>query len=324
MEAFFETFRALADYLVFTLMDIPAEVWYGESLRFFIANFSKIFVLFVIAMYVMNAVTQYLSYDRIGVFLQKHKTLGVGNLLAASLGAVSPFCSCSSVPLFAGMMQGRVPLGISLSFLITSPLVNEVAIAVFWATYGWKVTLVYVTSGILLGVIGGMVLDKMGFEKYVADWIKELEYKENRLEEDARTITDRIADVHHKSSATIYKLVPYIFAGMLAGAFIHGYIPASFFESYMPDSSLLAVPLSVVMTIPLYLDAVSILPVIESLVGKGVPLGTAIAFMMGTIGLSLPEALLLKKVMKTKLLAAFFTTIGIGMVLSGYFFNLVF
>jgi len=324
MEAVFDQFIALADYLVYDWMGLSQQFWYAESLHFFVANFSKIFILLVIAIYIMSLVTDYLSYDKIGAFLEKNKKLGTGNILAALLGAISPFCSCSSVPLFVGMMQGRVPLGISLSFLITSPLVNEVAIAVFWVTYGWKVTVIYVASGILLGVIGGILLDTLGFEKYVADWIKELEYKKTQVADSTKTWKERILGVHKEASSTVYKLVPYVFAGMVVGAFIHGYIPENFFQIYMPENSLMAVPLSVFMAIPLYLDAVSILPVIESLIGKGVPMGTAIAFMMGTIGLSLPEALLLKKVMKPKLLIGFFTTIGIGMIMSGYFFNLVF
>lgn len=323
MEAFFNKFIELADYLVYDWMALSKEFWYAESLHFFIANFSKIFVLLIIAIYIMSLITDYLSYEKIGAFLENNKKLGTGNILAASLGAITPFCSCSSVPLFVGMMQGRVPLGISLSFLITSPLVNEVAIAVFWVTYGWKITLIYVASGIVLGVIGGILLDKLGFEKYVADWIKDLEYKETQVEENRKTIKERISDVHEEASSTVYKLLPYVFAGMFVGAFIHGYIPENFFQTYMTDNSLIAVPLSVIMAIPLYLDAVSILPVIESLIGKGVPMGTAIAFMMGAIGLSLPEALLLKKVMKPRLLIGFFTTIGIGMIVSGYFFNLI-
>ena len=323
METFFEQFIALADYLVYDWMALSEEFWYAESLHFFIANFSKIFVLLVIAIYIMSLVTDYLSYDRIGAFLEKNKKLGAGNVLAALLGAISPFCSCSSVPLFVGMMQGRVPLGISLSFLITSPLVNEVAIAVFWVTYGWKVTFIYVASGIFLGVVGGILLDKLGFGKYVAEWVKELEYKKTEVAETTKTLKERILNVHKEASSTVYKLVPYVLAGMLVGAFIHGYVPENFFQTYMPDNSLIAVPLSVIMAIPLYLDAVSILTVIESLIGKGVPMGTAIAFMMGAIGLSLPEALLLKKVMKPKLLIGFFTTIGLGMIVSGYFFNLV-
>lgn len=323
MEKLFELFTALADYLVFDVFQLAEGVWHTEALHFFIANFSKITVLLIIAVYVMSMITEYLSYERIGAFLQKHKKLGTGNILASLLGAVTPFCSCSSVPLFVGMMRGRVPLGISLSFLITSPLVNEVAIAVFWASYGWKVTLIYVLSGVVLGVVGGILLDKLGFGRYVADWIGELDYRETVAEVGSRTFAERIPAINREAYQTVGKLIPYVFLGMGVGAFIHGYVPESFFNRHLAGSGLWSVPLSVLLAIPLYLDAVSVLPVIESLIGKGVPMGTAIAFMMGAIGLSLPEALLLKKVMKKQLLIGFFTTIGIGMILSGYFFNLV-
>lgn len=323
MDSFFELFIALADYLVFDLWTFPENLWYTEALHFFVANFSKITFLLVIAIYLMSIITDYLSYDRIGAFLEDNKKLGTGNIVASLLGAITPFCSCSSVPLFVGLMQGRVPLGISLSFLITSPLVNEVAIAVFWASYGWKIALIYVSTGVILGVVGGILLEKLGLGKYVADWIQELDYKETVVEKNSKNFIQRLPNIHRDAYTTIGKLVPYVFAGMAVGAFIHGYVPQAFFEQYMSDNNLFAVPLSVIMAIPLYLDAVSILPVIESLIGKGVPMGTAIAFMMGAIGLSLPEALLLKKVMKKRLLLIFFVTIGLGMIVSGYFFNLV-
>lgn len=323
MNKLLNVFTALADFLVFEVLTLSEGIWYGEALHFFVVNFSKITLLLIIATYVMSTINDYLSYDRIGAFLEKNRKLGSGNIVASSLGAITPFCSCSSVPLFVGMMQGRVPLGISLSFLITSPLVNEVAIAVFWVSYGWKVTSIYVISGIVLGVIGGILLEKMGLDQYVADWIRDLEYKETVVETNSKSFIQRLPGIHRESYTTIDKLLPYVFAGMAVGAFIHGYVPRTFFEQYLTGDTLLAVPFSVIMAIPLYLDAVSVLPVIESLIGKGVPMGTAIAFMMGAIGLSLPEAFLLKKVMKKRLLVSFFVTIGIGMVLSGYLFNLV-
>lgn len=323
MSTLFNVFTALADFLVYDVLLLSEGIWYAEALHFFVVNASKITLLLVIATYVMSTINAYLSYDRIGAFLERNRKLGSGNIVASSLGAVTPFCSCSSVPLFVGMMQGHVPLGISLSFLITSPLVNEVAIAVFWVSYGWKVTLIYVVSGIFLGVIGGILLEKIGLGRYVADWIRELEYKETVVEKSSKSFVQRLPGIHREAYTTIGKLMPYVFAGMAVGAFIHGYVPRVFFEQYLADNNLLAVPVSVIMAIPLYLDAVSVLPVIESLIGKGVPMGTAIAFMMGAIGLSLPEALLLKKVMKKPLLVGFFVTIGIGMILSGYFFNLV-
>ncbi|MEC8831907.1 MAG: permease, partial [Bacteroidota bacterium] len=238
--------------------------------------------------------------------------------------AITPFCSCSSIPLFVGMMQARIPLGIALSFLITSPLVNEIAIALFWVAYGWKVTVVYIITGVLLGVIGGIVLEKLKMEQYVADWLKKLEVNFKSEVKDKRSFFARLSEIHTEAVETLKKLVPYIFIGIAIGSFIHGYVPQSFFEKYISESNPFAVPISVLLGIPLYIDAVGVLPVIETLVDKGVPLGTAIAFMMASIGLSLPEALLLKKVMKRKLIVTFFVTLGIGMVISGYLFNLVF
>jgi uncharacterized membrane protein YraQ (UPF0718 family) len=222
------------------------------------------------------------------------------------------------------MMQARIPLGIALSFLITSPLVNEIAIAIFWVSYGWKITVIYVLSGIVLGVLGGILLEKLGMAEQVADWIKELGESKAEISKDKRRFRERLPEINSEAIKTLKKLIPYIFVGLAIGSFIHGYVPESFFETYISRSNPFAVPIAVILAIPLYIDAVGVLPIIESLVDKGVPLGTAIAFMMASIGLSLPEALLLKKVMKKKLIIAFFTTIGIGMIISGFVFNLIF
>jgi uncharacterized protein len=244
--------------------------------------------------------------------------------MASGFGAVTPFCSCSSVPIFIGMMQAKIPLGIALSFLITSPLVNEIAIAVFWVTYGWQLTLVYVATGMILGVIGGMLLEKLGLAESVSDWVKDLAYHKMNESRSEKSFTEHLPAIHNEAFATVRKLVPYVFLGILIGSFIHGYVPEIFLEETIAADNPLAVPIAVVLAIPLYIDAVTILPVIDSLVAKGVPMGTAIAFMMGSIGLSLPSAVLLKKVMKVKLIVSFFVTIGIGMILSGYFFNVIF
>jgi len=315
--------QSLADFLVFTVLGMPEGPWYTETVHYFIIGFTQITLLLIIVSYLMGAITSYISLEKIGSSLEKSKRRGVGNIFAALFGAITPFCSCTSVPLFVGMMQSRVPLGIALSFLITSPLVNEIAVAIFWASFGWKVTVIYILSGVLLGVIGGLLLDVLGFDQYVADWVQKLAYKETATDENNITIGHRISAIHKEAASTVVNLIPYVLIGMVVGAFIHGYVPASLFEQYISDNSLFAVPTAVVIGIPLYIDAVSVLPIIVSLVGKGVPLGTAIAFMMGTIGLSLPEGLLLKKVMKKELIIGFFTTIGIGMILLGYFFNLV-
>lgn len=319
-----EILSKLADFLVYDLFALSDTNVFSGALHYFIVGFTEIVMLVVLVTYLMGIVTSYLPMDKIRMYLERHKKSGLGNIFAALLGAITPFCSCSSIPLFVGMMQARIPLGIALSFLITSPLVNEIAIAMFWVSFGWKITLIYIISGIVLGVIGGMILDKMGMAAYVADWIKELGENKSEVVKDDRPFVARLPEIHAEAKTTLKKLLLYIFIGLAIGSFIHGYVPESFFEAYISKSNPFAVPIAVLLGIPLYIDAVGVLPIVESLVVKGVPLGTAIAFMMASIGLSLPEALLLKKVMKKKLIIAFFTTIGIGMIISGYLFNLLF
>ena len=324
MEIFTKLLTRLADYVVHVLLGIPDTDTFGSALHYFIIAFGSISILVVLVTYVMGVVTSYLPMEKIRDYLEKHKKSGLGNVVASSLGALTPFCSCSSIPLFVGMMQVRIPLGISLSFLITSPLVNEIAIAIFWLGYGWKVTIVYLLSGIVLGVIGGIILEKMGMAKYVAEWLKDNEWKAHSREKDSRNLLKRFPGIHREAIRTLKNLVPYIFIGIAIGSFIHGYVPESFFGTYISKSNPFAIPIAVLVSIPLYIDAVGILPILDSLVDKGVPLGTAMAFMLGSIGLSIPEGLLLQKVMQRQLIIAFFSTIAIGMIISGYLFNLLF
>lgn len=324
MEKLTQLLSSIADYLVYDLFGLAETSLFSNALHYFLIGFTEIVILVILVTYLMGIVTSYLPMDKIRVYLEKNKKSGLGNIFASLLGAITPFCSCSSIPLFVGMMQARIPLGIALSFLITSPLVNEIAIAIFWVSYGWKITVIYVLSGIVLGVLGGILLEKLGMAEQVADWIKELGESKAEISKDKRLFRERLPEINSEAIKTLKKLIPYIFVGLAIGSFIHGYVPESFFETYISKSNPFAVPIAVILAIPLYIDAVGVLPIIESLVDKGVPLGTAIAFMMASIGLSLPEALLLKKVMKKKLIIAFFTTIGIGMIISGFLFNLIF
>lgn len=314
----------IADYLVYNLFGLAETSLFGNALHYFLIGFTEIVILVILVTYLMGIVTSYLPMNKIRVYLEKNKKSGLGNIFASLLGAITPFCSCSSIPLFVGMMQARIPLGIALSFLITSPLVNEIAIAIFWVSFGWKITVIYVLSGIILGVLGGIILEKLGMAQYVADWIKELGESKAEVVKDTRNFGQRLPEINSEALQTLKKLIPYIFIGLAIGSFIHGYVPESFFETYISKSNPFAVPIAVILAIPLYIDAVGVLPIVESLVAKGVPLGTAIAFMMASIGLSFPEALLLKKVMQKKLIIAFFTTIAIGMIISGFLFNLIF
>ena len=319
-----ELLTRLADYLVFDLLGMGSGDVFANSLHYFIIGFSEIILLIILITYLMGIVTSYLNMNKIRQFLEKHKKSGLGYILASILGAVTPFCSCSSIPLFVGMMQARIPLGMALSFLITSPLVNEIAIAIFFTSFGWKVTIIYVATGLILGVLGGIFLEKIGMSEHVADWVKNLNGATNQDVRDKRSFRERWPGINTEVLKTLKKLIPYVFIGLAIGSFIHGYVPQDFFEKYISESNPFAVPIAVIVSVPLYIDAVGVLPILESLVDKGVPLGTAIAFMMGSIGLSVPEALLLKKVMKRKLIFAFFSTIALGMILSGFLFNLLF
>lgn len=314
----------IADYLVYDILGLSTEGLFAKALHYFIVGFTEIILLVILITYLMGILKSYLPMERIRAYLENNKRKGLGNILASFLGAITPFCSCSSIPLFVGMMQARIPLGVALSFLITSPLVNEIAIAIFWTTYGWKVTTIYVLSGIVLGVVGGILLERLGMAEHVAEWVKQLDSEKVKAEKDTRSFLGRLPEINKEALMTLRNLVLYIFIGLSIGSLIHGYVPESFFEAYISKSNPLGVPISVLMGIPLYIDAVGVLPVLESLVSKGVPLGTGIAFMMASVGLSLPEALLLKKVMQKKLIIFFFSTIGIGMIISGYLFNLIF
>ena len=247
--------------------------------------------------------------------------------MASIFGAITPFCSCSSIPLFIGFVKGGIPLGVTLAFLITSPLVNEVAVAMFLGSFGLQATMVYVVSGILLGCIGGFVLGRMRLEPYLSDWVKHVqaqsEEQTEQWERDNATFTQRLPTIISDAWQIVRSVLVYVLIGIGIGAFMHGFIPEGFFEQYMSRENWYAVPLSVILAVPMYANAAGIVPVVEVFVAKGIPLGTAIAFMMAVVGLSLPEATLLKKVMTWRLISIFFATITLFIILSGYMFNII-
>lgn len=245
-------------------------------------------------------------------------------LLASTFGAITPFCSCSSVPLFIGFVKGGIPLGVTFSFLITSPLVNEVALAMFIGMFGIKTTLVYATSGIILGVFGGIILGKLKLEKYLSPWVQGIlanAQEEENLEVSGKSLIERLPMVIKEAVAIIKGVFWYIILGIGIGAAMHGFIPTGFFEQYISKDNVLAVPIAVLLGVPMYSNAAGVLPVVQVLVNKGIPIGTAIAFMMAVVGLSIPEATLLKKVMTWKLITIFFGVITFFIILSGYLFN---
>lgn len=318
--------QSFADWLVYGVFGLSADSTFGISVNFFFYDTIKILILLFFISVLMGIVNAYFPIDRLKNYLTTHKMYGFQYFLASLFGAITPFCSCSSIPLFIGFVKGGIPLGVTFAFLITSPLVNEVAVAMFLGTFGLKITIIYVVSGILLGVIGGFVLGKMKLEKYLSDWVKQIqsnsEAQTAKWEGEKLSFANRLPSIVKDAWGIVRGVLVYILIGIGIGAAMHGYIPEGFFEQYMSKDNLFAVPLSVILAVPMYANAAGIVPVIEVFVAKGIPIGTAIAFMMGVVGLSLPEATLLKKVMTWRLIGIFFGTITVFIILSGYLFNL--
>ncbi|MCP9768563.1 permease [Lacihabitans sp. LS3-19] len=318
--------QKLADWLVYSILGIPYGSKLGDALDFFILDTIKILILLFLITSIMGLVNSYFPVDKIRNFLSRNKLFGLEYLFASTFGAITPFCSCSSVPLFIGFVKGGIPLGVTFAFLITSPLVNEVAVAMFIGLFGLKPTLIYVSSGIILGMIGGGILGKLKLEKYLTPWVRGIlknAEKEGGFEEEKKSFLQRIPEVFKEAMGIIKGVFWYIIIGIGIGAGMHGFIPTGFFEAYISKENPLAVPIAVLLGVPMYSNAAGVLPIIQVFVQKGIPIGTAIAFMMAVVGLSIPEATLLKKVMTWKLIAIFFSVITIFIIISGYMFNLI-
>lgn len=323
----FDWLQALADWLIYSIIQLPKGSKLGDALNFFFFDTIKIFILLGMVTMIMGVINSYFPIDKVRHFLVKRKWYGLDYFVAALFGTITPFCSCSSVPLFIGFVKGGIPLGVTLAFLISSPLVDAVSVAIFLGMFGWKITVIYVISGILLSMLAGFILSKLKLEYLLTDWVKKiLENKSISNEEllmEKPSFMQRLPGVFRESWEIIKGVSIYILIGIAIGGAMHGYIPTGFFEDYIQQDNPLAVPIAVIVGVPMYSNSAGILPVLEVLVQKGVPLGTAIAFSMAVVGLSIPEGLLLKKVMTTKMLLIFFGVVTACIIVSGYFFNLI-
>lgn len=319
--------QQMADWLTYDQLGLDAASHLGSALNFFIYDTVKIILLPFAISSLMGVVNAYFPIERLRNYLMTHKLYGMQYLLASIFGAITPFCSCSSIPLFIGFVKGGIPLGVTFAFLITSPLVNEVAVAMFLGSFGLKVTVVYVVSGILLGMVGGILLGQMRLEPLLSDWVKQIQTQSTKQIEvwdsEHVSFTRRLPVILREAWSIVRSVLIYVIIGIGIGAMMHGYVPAGFFEHYMARDNWFAVPLAVVVAVPMYANAAGIVPIIEVFVAKGIPLGTAIAFMMAIVGLSLPEATLLKKVMTWRLIGIFFGTITLFIILLGYLFNFI-
>ena len=322
----FDWLQYFADWLIYSVVGMSAESHWGQALNFFVFDTLKIFLLLFFITTIMGIVNSYFPVEKVRNFLSRKKMYGLEYFFAAAFGVITPFCSCSSVPLFIGFVKGGIPLGITFTYLITAPLVNEVAIAIFIGAFGLKVTAIYVATGIILGILGGFTLGKLKLEKYLTPWVQGVitnAATEDKLESEKRSLRHRMPGILKEALGIVKGIAIYIVIGIAVGGAMHGFLPTGFFEQYINKDQWYAVPLAVIMGVPMYSNAAGVIPVVQVLVAKGVPLGTAIAFMMGVIGLSLPEAMLLKKVMTWTLIAIYFGAIAFFMILSGYLFNMI-
>ncbi|HZJ40664.1 MAG TPA: permease [Candidatus Saccharimonadales bacterium] len=320
----FYPLQLLVNWLVYDIFNLSNTSHLGVSLNFFLFDSLKILFLLLLINYLMAAIRHYLPIKKLRTFLAAHKFYGFDYLLAAGFGVITPFCSCSSIPLFVGFVGAGIPLGVTLSFLITSPLINEAAVVLFIGLFGWKITLVYVVAGILLGAVGGFILSRLKLEKYISEQVVVDANQKNTGPVEIKKIPWKsLLKIFWREGWKLTKsLTPYILVGVAIGALIHGFVPTGFFEQYISARNPLAVPIAVIVAVPFYANAVGVIPIMQALVDKGIPLGTALAFMMAVVGLSLPEAFILKKVMKTRLLVSFFAVVSLSIIVIGYLFNI--
>ncbi|MFI3293247.1 MAG: permease [Rikenellaceae bacterium] len=319
--------QQFADWLVYDTFGLTAETHLGAAVNFFFYDTIKIVILLFLISVVMGVINAYFPIDKLRHFLTTKKLYGFQYFFAALFGAITPFCSCSSIPLFIGFVKGGIPLGVTFAFLITSPLVNEVAVAMFLSAFGVQTTIIYVVSGLLLGTVGGWFLGKLKLENQLSPWVLQLQkdgdHTTEEWEDHKVPFLKRLPQIVKDSLNIVKSVFLYIIIGIAIGAAIHGYVPEGFFEQYLGGDKWYSVPLATILAVPMYANAAGIVPVIEVFVAKGIPMGTAIAFMMAVVGLSLPEATLLKKVMNWRLIGIFFGTVTVAIVALGYFFNAV-
>ncbi len=312
--------KAFADYVVFTQIGLTPGSHAGEALNFFIYDTLKIFLLLTTIIFVVAIIRSYFSPERTRRILSsKHEY--VGNVLAALLGTVTPFCSCSAVPLFIGFLESGIPLGVTFSFLISSPMVNEVALIMLWGLFGWKIALIYVGTGLVVAIIAGLIIGRLKMEKYVQDYVWEVKVGAAEIQE--QSFRDKLEYARDYTLGLLKKIWPYVFIGIGIGAFIHGYAPADFLLKYAGRDNPFAVPMAVLIGVPLYSNAAGIIPIVQALMSKGMAIGTVLAFMMAVTALSLPEAVILKNVLKTRLLVTFFGIVAIAIIAVGYLFNAI-
>lgn len=320
----YNNLEQFADILL-QIIGISRATAFGEALHFFVYEVPKVLLLLTCVVFVMGVVHTFISAERTRAILSGRRT-GVGNIMAATLGIVTPFCSCSAVPLFIGFLQAGVPLGVTFSFLISAPMINEVALALLFGMFGWQVALLYMSMGLAIAIVSGLIIGKLNMESYLEEWVQKLQnsgVSDEDNDGNAMEVSDRFAYGWKHVQEIVGKVWLYIVLGVGLGAGIHGYVPENFMASLMGNNVWWSVPIAVLLGVPMYSNAAGILPVVQALIGKGAALGTVMAFMMSVIALSAPEMIILRKVLKPQLIAVFAGIVATGIMLVGFVFNAV-
>jgi uncharacterized membrane protein YraQ (UPF0718 family) len=321
--ALYHYLQFLTDLLIDNVIGLQKGLHLTEAVRFFIFEVPKVMMLLILIVFFVGIIRTYFTPEKTRKALEG-KSLFTGNIMAAMLGIVTPFCSCSAIPLFLGFVQAGVPLGVTFSFLISAPMINEVAVILLFGMFGWKVAVIYVLMGLVIAIISGYVIGKLKLERFVESWVYENTGMTGDEEEEKITFGQRIGLGFTAVKEIVGKVWIYIVIGIAVGAAAHGYVPESFMTNLMGKSVWYSVPLSVLIGVPLYSNAAGIIPIVSVFIEKGVPLGTALAFMMSVIGLSLPEMIILKKVLKLPLILTFIGIVATGITIVGILFNIIF
>lgn len=311
------------DFLIYSIFSMSKASPLTETVKFFIYEVPKVLLLLILIVFAVGIIRTYFSPERTRKILED-RSLFTGNVLASVLGIVTPFCSCSAIPLFLGFIESGVPLGVTFSFLIAAPMINEVALVLLFGLFGWKTALLYMSTGLIISMLSGYVIGKLKLEKYVEDWVYQIKAGRVEVTEEKIPFTERITAGSDAVKEIVSKVWIYIVIGIAVGSGIHGYVPSNFMAGLMGKSAWWSVPISVLIGVPMYSNAAGIIPVVQALLEKGASLGTVLAFMMSVIGLSLPETIILKKVLKLPLIFTFIGVVAIGIIIVGYLFNMIY
>lgn len=319
--AAYNLIQPLANWIAYSALPLTKGSRLGDAVAFFLYDVPKILLLLSGMIFLISILRTFFSPERTRALLGG-KRQGIGNVMAAMLGIVTPFCSCSAVPLFIGFVESGIPLGVTFSFLIAAPTINEVAVVMLFGLFGWKVAGLYIVSGLIIATIAGAIIGRLNLEGYVEDFVWKMQAS-GAIEGEKLTWPDRIQRAWDSVKEIVGKVWPYVLVGIAVGAGIHGYVPEAALVGIMGKQAWWSVPAAVLLGIPLYSNAAGVIPIVSALMEKGASLGTVLAFMMAVVGLSLPEAIILRRVLKPQLIAVFIGTVAIAIIITGYLFNLV-